>query len=215
MSVIVIYGDTADDDANGSNATYATARSTFVFTNISGLPTLLACGQQFSAGNYLCMESFIAFDTSVVGTGKAVLSATLALQVAEDNTTTNFTAEARLKTWLPGVAAGDWVAGANLGNQTLLSSYDLANLPGTFQYIDFVDAAMAANINRTGNTEMLICSSRHRGNNTPVGPEFVYWAAADTNGTGNDPKLTLVTRNIMPRPLGVGPLGGWSPLKQV
>lgn len=203
MSTHVIYGTSADDDANGSNATYATARSTFAFTNLAGVASLLACGQQLNAGNYLCMESFVAFNTAEIGTGKRIRSATLAMQVAEDNSGTNFTVEARQKSWLPSVASGDWVAGASLGSQTLLASYDIASLPGINQYIDFTDAAMAANVSKTGNTEMLLCSSRHRGNNAPSGNEFVYFKSGDTTDGDGDPRLTIVAENIFPRPTGI------------
>lgn len=189
-SVTVFYADATDGFITSSNATYSTARSGSGQT-ADDTNTVFSAGQVLNAGTYFCYEGFIQFDTSSIADAATINSALLSLNVSADASTTDFTIEARLKDWGTGLTTADWVAGASLGSQTLLASVSTSGI-STDVYLDLTsDAAFVSNINKTGATRLMLCSSRHRGNNTPAGFEFAVFYSADNVGTSQDPMLTV------------------------
>ena len=188
----VIRAETSDARIYSANATYSTARagSGLTVDAVSDTTSGLV-GQQLSGGTYYCIEGFEAFDTSVIPDGATVLSALLSLTPSGDFSATDFTVEARLHDWGATVDTSDWVAGADLGTKTLLASISSADYNAGGMDLAS-EAAFAANINKTGMTRILLCSSRHRGNNTPVGDEFLSFCMADHATAASRPTLTVV-----------------------
>ena len=82
--LVTIYADN-DGYVEGSNATYATARTTAATAYEDMAP---AVGQQLSGGTYKCFESFLSFPLSSLGDYGAdeyeLLSASIFLQVSAD-----------------------------------------------------------------------------------------------------------------------------------
>lgn len=179
MTTSVIY-PTSDVNPLGSDVNYATARSTYAAANSGYLDP----GQY---GAYYCTQSGLSFDTSVVGTDD-ISSAVLTLEAAIDYTTTDFIVEARLHTGFT-TAATCWVAGASLSGLTLLAHHDTTAFTPGVRY-NFVDDALAANINKTGNTQIHLSSSRQRVGNAPSGNEQSVWY--DSASGAHRPTLTIV-----------------------
>lgn len=135
----------------------------------------------------------MSFDTSSIGGGSTVSSVVLDLFLVIDNSTTDFTMNARDNAWGPTLTSGDYVAGASLSGSTLLASIFSSGIGATNAYKTLTSQAAfltATNI-KTGSVQILLCSSRQEGNNTPSGNEYLVFSAADFSGTTQDPKLTI------------------------
>ena len=192
MSTLVVYSDTSDGSLESKHASsVATAQAGNLLSVTATAYTVIG---QFNdlgeTGYYYVWEAFLSFDTSAIGTdavSAAVLSVTSDIS---DNSETDFAIEARLRDWGTTLTTADWVAGASLSGLTLLGSYPTASgfVPGTTY--DLSDTAMAANVNKTGSTRMLLDSSRHVAASAPA-TDHVYIRPADYTGTTSDPKLTV------------------------
>lgn len=195
MATLVVFGEPSDGRITGQNATYATARETAA--DAAGDSSTASQGQAFFAGPvYACFEALFGFDTSPIGIDRTVSSAIFSLRCTggEDHSDTDFTAEVRPSAYGASVGFEDWVAGSGLGALTLLATFETSVL-STASYNDFADVALAASVNMTGMTQLMVNSDRHRLGTTPVGLEYVNWATADAVGTTNDPKLTVTYEN--------------------
>ena len=188
MTTTVIYADTADGHVVGSSTTYSTARSTAV----SADATLATgnVGQNKVSSTYSCFELFFWFGTATIADSDTVSAATFSLYLSSDLSITDFTMIAALHNWSDTLTTADWVAGASLAAKTTVATLASSAIGSGFH--SFTDVAFPANIDKTGNTRIIVYSSRHSGNNTPTGAEFVNWSIADESGTTYDPKLTVV-----------------------
>jgi hypothetical protein len=157
MATTVVFGDEADAHVSGRNNTYATARTTG--TDIFNGPSdVIAIGQRFVTPQYRCEQGVVAFDTStILGT---VTGADLTLQASTNLSTTDFTIEARLHDWGATAEIADFVSGADLASKTLLATYDTVD--GWTAAAIFTDVAMAASVNQSGFTRLVLASDRHR-----------------------------------------------------
>ena len=174
------------------SGTYSSARSGTDKT----LDTSLSVGQAYIATFYYCFEVFIGFTTSsVLGT---VSSATLSAHLAGDGSSTDFTVYARLRDFGSGaVTTGDWVAGASLSALTQLASINTSGIGSTGSYKTFTSSNLASNINTSGDTRIILTSSRHEGNNTPTGNEYVVFTLA--TGSANAPYLSITDDYVPPQ----------------
>lgn len=183
-----IFGGAADGFVESASTTYATAASgnSLVALTNSGV---IGVGQYKSGTTFLIDEGFVLFDTSsVVGT---VSSATLSLYGDFDGSTTDFTVNARQKTWGATLTTADWVAAASLSSQTLLATFATSGFT-TSGYNNFTsDSAFISNINQSGTTDILLSSSRHESSTQQSGDEVVNFVEADFTGTSQDPKLVV------------------------
>lgn len=188
MTVATIFGDTADAYIQSGNATYSTARSGGTLS-VSGGFSVIA-GQ---ATGFNCWEAFIAFDTSSIGGSSTVSVVTLDLWLEVDNSATDFTMNARDRAWGPTVTTADYVAGASLSGSTLVASIASSGIGATGAYKTFTSQAAFLSITniKTGTVEIILCSSRHEGNNQPTNNEYLQFTSADNTGTTQDPKLTV------------------------
>jgi len=196
MTTSTCYSSVDDGTVWSYDATYATAREGASQT----------AGPSISVGQdnqFLIYEGFLDLDTSVVGTDD-VSAATLSLWLISDFSTTDFTVQARLYDWGAGaVASGDWVAGSALAGYTLLATRASSGIGATGAYKEFTsEAAFPANINKTGETRLILHSDRHSGANQPTNDEYMTFQDADYAGTTRDPKLVVVHAAA---PAGHGP----------
>jgi uncharacterized membrane protein len=194
MSVLTIYSTTDDGYVSSLHAsTYSTARSgsgstLTAFTS----DTTVIMGQSYVTpyGGYTCYEAFLGFDTSILPDTASISTAVLSLYGQTDSSATDFTIEARLRDWGSTVETGDYVAGASLSALTSLATFATSGFSAS-GYNAFTNVAMPANVNKTGYTRIICYSSRHSGNNTPTGLEYVVVYSGDQSGTSNDPKLVI------------------------
>lgn len=196
MPTHVIFTDGSDGYIYSVSATYSTARSGAGLTKISTSPDpgylFDSVGQYFGGGNYYCYEAFLSFDTSVVV--NKVLSVTLAmyLDTGNDGSTTDFTANVRAYDWgTPPLTTTDWVAGASLSNNPLRATLASSGV-STAAYNSFTSDSSFVD-NTANPVRLLISSSRHEGNNTPTGAEYLDFYSYDKSTTTYAPKLTIVT----------------------
>lgn len=205
MSSLVVFSGTADGLLRCNNATYLTARSgggTFL-TNTSA--TTAICGQEFFSGQYYCYECFFGFDTSSLGAGASVSAAVLSLygSSAQVGGSSAGIYRARLHDWGATVDTADWVPGASLSGKTLLAHLAHSSVSQS-AYNDFVDDAFAANVNKTGTTNIEMTTDRMEAATVPTAAEYETWVMADNAGTTQDPKLTVTYSTYTPTdPFGV------------
>ena len=169
MSELVVYS-TNGDYIETNDATYSIARAgSGEFINAYSPNSSLNVGQNIG---FQCWEGFCDFDTSALGSGASISAAVLSLYVNTDNSLTDFTATAALRAWGADLAIADFVAGASLSALTTVATLASSGVTSN-AYNDFTDVALPANIDKTGNTRLLIYSSRHSGNNTPTTDEHL------------------------------------------
>jgi hypothetical protein len=208
MSTYTIYSDTSDGHIGSDDATsYADARDgtgTAVLHIDTGSASVRV--GQAGGGLYFVDQSFLNFDTSgVVGTiTAAVLSI---VPQALTNGDHDFTIEARLKDWGATVDTGDFVSAAGLGSLTLLATLATSGMVVDTRY-DFADVALAAAINQSGLTRIMLNSDRHRLGTSPPGNERISpYSGNDVGGAATQPRLVVTTRTPphVPGPL----MNGW------
>lgn len=195
MTTATFYAGTADGYLSSRDDDYSLARAgTGALLSFNTTATEGYVGQA-ADGNpgflYQCTEGFLSFDTSSLPDDAVILSVTLSLYGDTDSSTTDFTINARAHDWGAEITGADWVAGASLPAKTLLATFATSGW-SVAGYNDFTsEAAFLTAINKNGTTYIILSSSRHEGNNTPSGDEYVLWETANNSGTSKDPKLVV------------------------
>ena len=193
MTTTVVYADAADGYLESLDGTYSTARAgAGLSANTTGT---LIVGQEESGGIYGVYESFVNFDTSAITDSDMITAALLELGLSADQSTTDFTCQARTRDWGATLTTADFVAGASLGALTLLATRATSGIGATGSLKAFTEngSNLRDAINKTGLTSMILCSDRHVAGNTPSGAtqEMVRWYSANEAGTSLDPTLTV------------------------
>jgi hypothetical protein len=216
VSTLAVYGDAndgyinswdgLDDFLDGWEGSYSVARGGGTLEAYVDHSTFLI-GQLRSGGeffyHYEVYESFLAFDTSALN-GMSISSAVLNLTCNSHNFSINFDIQIRLRDWGASLTITDWVAGGSLSSLTLLAHLSTSLFPQGSS-ADFTNDAMPANVNKTGFTRMVVCSSRTAGNSAPSNDDYVGIRAVDYAGSTSDPKLTI-TYSEPPPPIAGMPL---------
>jgi hypothetical protein len=136
-----------------------------------------------TTGRYRALEAFLAFDTSALGAGASISAAVLTILPGLAADASDYpTVEARLYDFGADVSTGDWVDGSDLAGLTLLAHGDLR-----YDFAGAVDLALtsdalAANINKTGTTRMVVVSAKHRALEWPSANQsggLVHYDSAD------------------------------------
>jgi hypothetical protein len=206
MATLVVFGDPSDGLIESSNATYATAAAgSGLFTDTTTVAGD-AVGQAFFTPTYYVMEFFLSFDTSALGSGATVTAADIAIYGSADSSTTDFTIRAAALAWGT-LTTADWQNTTALAALTILATWNTATSFSTAAYTTLTDSGgMAASVNKTGNSQYVLWSSRHQASTTPTGAEYVQIHQSDETGTTNDPKITITytPAAVPPRFLGGG-----------
>ena len=206
-----IFSNAANDGyVNSENATYATARAGSSLIATANTADIFI--GQLQSGSFGVYEGFVNFTTSAAS--GTITSATLSLYGQFDGSDTDFTVNARNSDYTAGgLTTADWIAGASLSGQTLLATFATSGGWSDAAYNSFTSqAAFLTNINQSGNTGIILSSSRHEGNNAPGTGTFEYvgaYGAAQT-GTTNDPRLVIEATTGFTRPF-TGPF--WGPFR--
>jgi hypothetical protein len=167
-------------DVKSSDPAYATAAAGAALT-ASGQQTLIV-GQSVVSGNYHCTETFLRFNTGavlpdactvtnvtlhtwLVGPAAAIFPAERrAPRVGIDTAL-----EARSKAWGPTLATTDWVAGSTLGTLPLRATVTVGTTTPTNGWLPWTsDASFKTVVSKTGYTELVLHSVRHRTATAPT-----------------------------------------------
>lgn len=190
-TVTEVFADTADGFVSSTNATYSTARSG---SGLSANTTADLRVGQSRPKDYLVEQGFLTFDTSAIDDGDTIDSVTLALWLTTDSSSADFVTEAREYDWGGSLTTTDFRAGTALAALTLLASINSSGIGATGAYKSFTSEAafLTATGLKTGMVNVHLSSAEQRLNSAPAGNEFLVWESANTAGTSNDPKLTIV-----------------------
>ncbi len=148
-----------------------------------------AVGQALDQYNtYYCYQGFHAFNTASIGPASTIVQGGTFLQLtsAADNSSSDFTVEARLTDEFntPGnvASAGNFKSAAQLSGMTLLANYNTNGgfTPG-FTYSLANVALTDSTINKAGLTRMVISSSKQRTLSAPTGQESVSYYFGDSS----------------------------------
>lgn len=144
----------------------------------------------FSA--YSCMETAHRFATTGLPDTDLPSAATLYLYGQSDSSTTNFTIYAGPTSFGLNADGYDAVPAADIANIQDCASYTLGSW-STSGYNTFTSGATFPGlIDPQKDLELIIWSSRHEGNNTPTGDEYVFYYAGAYTGTTRDPYISVV-----------------------
>lgn len=166
--------NSSDDAIQCSSANYADARSGAGTKSLMGETSTDRVGQRLSSGTYYCWEAFAYWDTSSLSDALVIADAYIDLRGSSDASTTAFDLEVRARDYGGSVQTSDYVAGADLSGLTLLATISSELVDTTYYVRSHPESALKSAINLTGNTQVLIHSSRQRTNDAPSGDE--YWS---------------------------------------
>ena len=194
MPTLVIFADSNDGQIEARNSIYATALAGTFFLTSSTSGTSYNIGRFHTTANgYSLFQAFMQFDTSTIGAGAFISTATLALSGTADNSDVNFTVEARLVDWDTSLTITDWVPGSSLNSYTRVATRSTVGW-ATAGYNTFTEDGnnFRNGVDRTGSTRLMLTSSNLNGAAPPSNTnEYVVAAATDAVGTSEDPKLTI------------------------
>lgn len=172
---------------SASNASYAAARDGSGTLTASDGSTYRRIGQNLASPTYECCLIYAEFDTSSIGSGDTINSATLSVWSFFNETTTDFTLQARIHDYGASLTTADWLDGTTLNGKTLVASVSTASLPtDDTAYLALTDVALPANITKAGTTRIVFCSSRQPGSGTTptngVTEDFYSYVVDATKG---------------------------------
>lgn len=148
-------------------------------------------------GSATVYEAFIDFLTSDIPDGDTIDSATLSLWLVIDNSIwSDFTINARIYSFGT-LTTADW---RTTYTQTLVATKSTVGIGATGAYKDFTsESAFVSNINKTGETEIVLFSSRTESGTSPgfgasntFRYEYVSFQDSSYVGVDRDPKLVVV-----------------------
>ena len=123
--------------------------------------------EKTSGGVHVCYQTFVAFDTTVPA-GFTVSSVSLQVDFSTLSHTPEWIIEARSQSWLSGgLTTADFVAGASLSGLTLLASLDTTGISTHPQSL-VSSGSFISSLNTSGQTEIMISSSKQRIGTAPV-----------------------------------------------
>ena len=156
-SPLTVYSPDTDGRVYGGATSYADARTMASDTYET---TVVRTGQYYGAPYFYIFEALIKFDTSSIPDDATITSATLSGYLTADNSAIDFTVQARIHSWTAPLSSDDWVVPTDLDTLTLVATLATSGIGATGAYKAFTDVALPANINKTGTTYILLCSSR-------------------------------------------------------
>lgn len=187
MATLAVNSSTDDGYVKSTNATYATARAGSGLTSA----TNQIAGNVGQVNFYDIWELFLDFDTSSIDDSATVSSAILNTDLSSDGSTTDFEARCGLFDWGTGLTTADWQDGTELAALTQLCHLNTSAMGSVGTNTNWVDDAFAANINKTGETRVVLFSAETENNSSNVNDEYVSLSLADAFGTSDDPLLTV------------------------
>lgn len=179
----------ADGYVYGSNATYATARSTSTDRDVGTADLWI-----YQDTSYLVMRSFLKFSTSGIPDSDVISAVEMSLYCLTKTTTSS---------WNVQIVKQDWSAQDPIGAGNREAAYDNAltatlddNIwKGTSSITAgnrYSSGALATSwVSKTGSTYYSLVNSRDRSNTAPTATEEITVASQDHGTAGNRPYLTV------------------------
>lgn len=191
MSTLTVY-PTMDANMYKEDATYSTAHDATDADAADKTDTEFVSMNSDVGATYFIRRGAMLFDTSTLGAGATINSATLSLYYNSDKANVDAgQAEPHIVDFNPAslsdIVVGDW-------DQFGTTSYATVAYSGisTAQYYDFtLSAGGISNINKTGVSAFGVRAAGDINNSTPTGANRVAWKSDNTVGTTNDPKLVI------------------------
>lgn len=176
------------------NTAYTSARAGFsLAVSPEGDDTELYVGQMKEGLSFAVREAFLSFDTSSIPDDATIVDVDLIITGGSFGPAVTDTFEARLFDWSTSVTTADWIAGANLGNHTLVATFDSANwASGVASTWVENGTAFRTGINKSGVTRLVLSQARHRLGTRPTGVERMLIEGAD----GPTPPQLVVTYTV-------------------
>lgn len=193
MATDTIYGDIYGY-LRSYSGTYATARAGTGSMDVEAATQYqLYVGQGVPAGTYSCYESYLAFDTSAIPDSNVVSDVKLYLYGdGSGPLQTHCTLEVRARDFGASVDSTDWVAGADLGDYTLLASHDTSGGWATDAYNVLTgNADFRAAINKAGYTRIMLNVDKHRAGDVPTNWSLPTVCSPKYSGTSEDPYIVV------------------------
>ena len=157
MATLTVYAKTSDGYIDSYSTDYSAARAGTGTLYVDTPGDTLSCGQFLIGDTYHVYEAFFQYDTSALPDASVVFAVKEELYLSLDQSYTDYTEEVRTYDWGDTLTTDDWVAGANLGNYTLLSSRTVNPSAG---YNEFPTSAnFIAAISKTGDTRLFHSSN--------------------------------------------------------
>lgn len=149
----------------------------------------------YSPAIYQIFEIFMDFNLAAV-TG-TVQSAVLSLGLISDDSTEDFTVEARTHDWGATLATADWVAGADLASKTLLATLPTSGIGAINSYKAMTESGTALKdaviATGTGTLRMILTSDRTRLALSSATSTLETVTFAHYNDASYKPKLVITT----------------------
>lgn len=194
MATLTVFSGTADGYVEEGHATYATMQAGGNGDLGSNAFSFITVGQRETGGAYFGDEGFIGFDTSALTAAATISAAVLSLWFFNDQSTNDFTFNARLYDWGASLTEADWRTPSDLGGLTLAASVSTAGI-GTGAYTGLTESGtnLQTGVNKTGTTNLVLASSRFESSTAPGSGvnEYINISSADEAGTTQDPKLVV------------------------
>lgn len=188
MTTTIVYASGESGYVYCNDATYLTAaRGDGGFTT-SATSANVFVGQQPS---YFAIQAFMTWDTSAVGSD-TVSNVDFEIDGTSDSSTTDFTLEGYAYDWGSTLESADFRdsdAGIPALGSIISSFSTTAFDAGTGYNNDFgANAAFSSAVNGSGETRVVLLSSRHRTETQPVAVEVIEFQCT---GNTNDARLTI------------------------
>ena len=177
-----VYAGTNDGYITSANATYATARSGGTLSVTNAEVDLWI--DQYNGSPYELYCSYLAFDTSGVGTD--VISAVRMYGYPENTYGPVFGSPGALEvyqyTWTSPLTTADWVPGATVAGWTKIASIAAGSFTAG-AYRQFTsESGFPAAINKTGTTYLYLCTADFRTGSAPATEDGYGLCSADDSG---------------------------------
>ena len=185
-------GVTGDGYVNGSNASYATARSTSAASNISAASATIG---QYGTSPYAVYRPFLKFDTSGIPDGDTISQVNMKLTYAGGGLpATNFVIKTKKYNW----SASDPVGAGNRETvyDGILSATADTDFANTSSFATQGDTVTGGNldtswVSKTGYTYYGLMSQKDNDNTAPTADDRFYIGTQDNTTSAYRPVLTV------------------------
>jgi hypothetical protein len=187
MAEATFYSAAADGRVRSHHiSNYGSARyGTGTLEVFTGQETI-ALGQQ--PGYYLHLP-FLRFNTAALPDDAVITAVDLSIVVATVLSTPSWTINVAAVPFGASLSTSDWRTPDQLQMLTVITSATRPSGAGRLTFPD--SASLRSAISRTGNTDLLLWSSRQQIGFDPSEDEAISFYASEQTGTTNDPRLIV------------------------
>lgn len=180
-----------DGTVTMDNGNYAVAHNATNGSGVQDSGTEIDAGNNFNGSIYRIIRGFVLVDTSSLGAGATVISATLSLYPAytpDNNDSDSLGVYSSNPASNTALSTDDF---EQVGSTLYITSVPFGSI-STGAYLGLpLNATGVAAISTTGVTKFGLRTTRDVGNNTPTGNNQAGFYSADQTGTSQDPKLVI------------------------